>query len=166
MGLSEEATLLQTSPLFSLMTEAELEGVVEASERHAFRAGDTILREGDPQTTGCYAILSGHVEVTKDGQRLAQLSAGELFGEMSLLIEMEPQGAEASERSPALPDDARLIQENAPRSADVVAQAETTVLRIKPWTLYGLIRSRPDIALKMLATLARRLRANNASLSG
>jgi hypothetical protein len=63
-----------------------------------FSQGDVIFREED-ESSEAYRILSGHVEIsiaTHDGARtLAQLTAGDFFGEMSL-IDDKPRSATAT----------------------------------------------------------------------
>ena len=53
-----------------------------------FKAGDTIIREGDEGNTA-FLIVSGMVEVNvgegDDAKMVGKLDAGEIFGEMSLI---------------------------------------------------------------------------------
>ena len=140
MASPEIIKLLQRTPLFAQFTEKELDAVLRTAKQRAFEPGSTIVHEGDAGGVGFYLITSGQVEVRKGKKALAKFGTGEFFGEMSLIDE-------------------------APRSADVVALEKTNCLMLTRWDLRGLIGAHPDIAIKMLAELARRLRITNQALS-
>lgn len=131
---------LRDTPLFGRFTEKELEALLRTAKEREFEAGRAIVREGDVGGLGFYLILAGQVEVRKGKKSLAKLGVGEFFGEMALLDE-------------------------APRSADVVALEKTRCSMLTRWDMRGLVAAHPDIALKMLAELARRLRETNQALS-
>lgn len=141
MARSEAVNFMRETPLFSRLSERELQALLRTSREKTFEAGSKIVREGETGGLGFYLILDGQVEVRKGNRSLAKLGAGEFFGEMALL------------------------QEDAPRSADVVALEETRCVMLTRWDLRGLIGAHPDIALKMLAALARRLSDTNKALS-
>lgn len=141
MAEADAATFLKETPLFARLSGKELQAILRTSKEREFSAGSTIVREGETGGLGFYLILSGHVEVRKGEKRLAKLGAGEFFGEMALLMEDEP------------------------RSADVVALEDTGCVLFTRWDLRSLVASHPDIALKMLGALARRLRDTNRALS-
>jgi CRP-like cAMP-binding protein len=126
--------------LFGQFSEKELEAVLRTAKQRTFEAGSTIVHEGDAGGVGFYLITNGQVEVRKGKKALAKLGAGEFFGEMALIDE-------------------------APRSADVVALEKTSCLMLTRWDLRGLIGAHPDIAIKMMMELARRLRMTNQALS-
>jgi CRP-like cAMP-binding protein len=140
MGRDEIVVLLKKTPLFSEFTKKELEALLLTGKEREFGAGNTIVREGDVGNLGFYLITDGQVEVRKGSKALTKLGAGGFFGEMALLDE-------------------------APRSADVVALSQTKCLMLTRWDLKALISSHPDIAIKMMMELARRLRDTNRSLS-
>ena len=58
-----------------------------------------------------------------------------------------------------------LLLDDTPRTADVVATSDTSCLAITQWDLRALISSHPDLGVKMLAELARRLRDTDAKIS-
>ncbi|MBS1188978.1 MAG: cyclic nucleotide-binding protein [Rhodocyclaceae bacterium] len=81
--------LLERVDIFAGLTQQELLQILESAEKCTFAAGESILREG---STGSfvYIIIDGRVTVLKSaasGQstELAQLEAGDSFGEMSLV---------------------------------------------------------------------------------
>jgi CRP-like cAMP-binding protein len=140
MASPEMIKLLKASPLFGQFTEKELEAVLRTAKQRVFEPGSTIVREGDPGGVGFYLITGGQVEVRKGQKPVTQFGVGEFFGEMALIDE-------------------------APRSADVVALEKTSCLMLTRWDLRGIIATYPDIALKMLTELARRLRTTTQALS-
>ncbi len=139
MASSEAVKFLKKTPLFAQFSEKELEAPFSTAKVREFDAGSTIVREGDPAGIGFYLVLEGQVEVRKGQRTLAKLGAGDYFGEMALLTD-------------------------APRSADVVAVQKTKCLMITRWELRSIISSYPDVALKMMGELARRLSATNQAL--
>ena len=70
-------------------------------------------------------ILDGHVEVTKNGQRIRVLQRGDVFGEMSMI-------------------------DDAPRSATVTAAEKTKLLAFPRETLFRLFMEQPDLTIKFL----------------
>jgi CRP-like cAMP-binding protein len=110
-----------------------------------FDAGTTILRQGS-SAVALYLILEGQVEVTRepaDGGApiaLATLKPGDVFGEMALLD-----------------DDTR--------SSSVTALEETHCALLPRWELIQELRRQPDLALELLRTLARRIRALDEQVS-
>jgi len=104
-----------------------------------FKAGEVILSEGEDGNTA-YLIVTGSVDVSigeGDGARtVATLTAGEVFGEMSLL-------------------------EPGPRSATVTAvtDAECTVTSYDEFM--ASIRENPEQAIEFMKTLVLRLRKMN-----
>jgi CRP-like cAMP-binding protein len=79
-------------------------------------AGEIIMQQGDaPNSTG-YIIESGSVNVSIDGEQKAELSVGDIFGEIALLNEE-------------------------PRSATVVTRSDTTVIIISQDILFEMINN-------------------------
>ncbi len=135
----EAVKFLKKTQLFAQFSEKELEALFSTAKVREFEAGSVIVREGDPTSIGFYLVLEGQVEVRKGQKALAKLGAGDYFGEMALIMD-------------------------APRSADVVATQKTKCLMITRWELRSIISSYPDVALKMMGELARRLSATNQAL--
>lgn len=81
--------LLATAPLFRAFSRKQRLDLIRRFTGHEVAPGTTVLREGDPGR-GLYVVLSGEVDVTKtqEGDEdvlLANLKAGEVFGEIALL---------------------------------------------------------------------------------
>jgi CRP/FNR family cyclic AMP-dependent transcriptional regulator len=104
--------------------------------------GTVLFQEGDPGRE-MFIIQKGKVQVRKKvgtGEKvLAELTEGEFFGEMALLLGMD-------------------------RSATVEVLEDSKVLVINPETFESLLKNSPDIALKMLKKMAFRLRTLDEKL--
>jgi CRP-like cAMP-binding protein len=102
-----------------------------------FKAGDTIVREGDEGHTG-FLITTGSVEVLvgEVGRRVGTLEAGEVFGEMCLI-------------------------DSGPRSATVRALTDVECLETSYQEFLKSIEERPDQAPAFMKTLVQRLRQTN-----
>jgi CRP/FNR family transcriptional regulator, cyclic AMP receptor protein len=105
----------------------------------AFKAGDTIISEGDEGDTAFY-IIDGSVEVSiGQGGRartLGALGAGEIFGEMCLI-------------------------EPGPRSATVKAKTNVECVATSYEEFIAAIGEDPQRAVEFMKTLVRRLRQMN-----
>ncbi len=103
----------------------------------SFRKGTVLFREGD-LGRDMFIVQQGKVQVKKrvgsTEEVLAELSTGEFFGEMALLIGQD-------------------------RSATVEVIEDSKLLVISPETFASLLKSDIEIALKMLKKMAARLRA-------
>lgn len=101
-----------------------------------FATGEMIFSEGDLGTE-MFIIQEGSVEILKqfrgEEQELADLGQGDFFGEMSIL-------------------------EDLPRTATARAKSDCKVLRINGTTFDSMLRKNPEIAVRMMRKLSRRLR--------
>ena len=111
------------NPLFAAFSKDEFGAIVDKLEPVEFMAGERIIAEGD-EGDAMYLISSGGGRVVKEveGQELVldNLSEGEFFGEMSLLV-------------------------GGPRSASVFAATDTEVLRLKSSDLFEIMKKYPRI---------------------
>jgi CRP/FNR family cyclic AMP-dependent transcriptional regulator len=130
--------LMKGTPIFSRMNESSLKSVLKSAVQKKSTAGTKIIEEGKGGV-GFYLILEGKAEVVRDGEKLAELGAGNFFGELSVI-------------------------DGAPRTADVVAMTDTSCLVITQWAMKSLIENHPEIAQGMLEELVRRLRATDEAL--
>lgn len=85
----QQAKELTASALFSSFTQEALEQVLSSTSLRIYNEGDIIVTEGE-QGSSLFLIVSGSVKVFTLGQRgehvpLAELCAGDFFGEVSLL---------------------------------------------------------------------------------
>ena len=80
----EGAGLLRGIAIFSPLSPVKLESLAYALTRETAAAGTAIVREGDVSDR-FLVIVSGRVEVTKDGEHLRFEGPGEFFGEIGLM---------------------------------------------------------------------------------
>ncbi len=127
--------VLKKTPIFAKTSTESLASLLKAAIQKTVPAGTKIVEKGQ-SGLGFYLILSGRADVMAGGKKLAEFGDGSFFGELSVI-------------------------DGAPRTADVVAQTETTCLVVSQWAMRSLITTHPEIALSMLEELVRRLRATD-----
>lgn len=137
----DKAEFLKRTPLFAGFSDKEIASVLGTAKERTFAAGESIIREGHEGGRGFYLLLSGSADARKGTIHLADYGPGDYFGEMALLLE------------------------DTPRTAEVTATSETTCLAITQWDLKALLKSHPEIGIKMMNELARRLRDTDAALT-
>jgi eukaryotic-like serine/threonine-protein kinase len=81
---SERFETLRTLAFFDQFSDAELWEVARVSAWRHVGAGEVLMREGDAGDFFC-VLAQGQVKVTRRGQLLGVLQAGEPFGEMAYL---------------------------------------------------------------------------------
>jgi CRP/FNR family transcriptional regulator len=142
---AEDTTdLLARVPVFEALERSDLARVAQLAVPRTFRPGGVIFREGDDSDT-CYVVRSGHARAIRehpDGRQiaLAVFGPGEIFGELAMF---------GDER----------------RSATVEAVDRLAVLGIAGDDMRRLLAQHSDIALALIASLGRRLRATNERLA-
>ena len=128
---------LRAAPLFTGLSDADLERLAAAVERQSIPAGELLIREGDPGDA-MFVVVSGELEVTKrvgaTEQPLARVGPGAIQGEIAAL-----QGTE--------------------RAASVRAITDVEVLRIPREGLLALLDAGPGPALALVRTTLERLRS-------
>ena len=143
-SVEETAGLLARVGVFSELGRPELEQVAEVAVPRSFGAGEVVFREGDESNTA-YVVRSGHARAIRqhsDGRilTLANFGPGEVFGELAMFD---------SDR----------------RSATIEAIDQLDLLAILSADMQRLMREHPDIAVKLVVTLGRRLREVNDRLT-
>jgi hypothetical protein len=125
------------------LTDSQIERFSQFMEQVRVPQWTQIVKQGDPGDS-MFLILEGELRVRliAGGKEtiLATLGPGDLFGDMSLF-------------------------DRGPRSADVVANLDSSVLRISAADFERVAREAPDVAapflLSTVKTLAARIRADN-----
>ena len=140
----ETAALLGRVPVFEELADEDLRRVAEVTVPRRFASGEVVFREGDDSDT-CYVVHAGHARAIRehpDGRQitLATFGPGDIFGELAMF------------------DDER-------RSATVEATDELEVLGILGGDMRRLLRRHPDMSVKLVIALGRRLRAANERLA-
>jgi CRP/FNR family cyclic AMP-dependent transcriptional regulator len=129
--------VLAQVPLFSDLTKSELQVLAANCREREYPAGATLLRQGETGI-GLFIITGGRVQVSQqtpngDTRDLGTFDRGAVLGEMSLLDDL-------------------------PRTATVTALEPAHALAIPVWDFRAALREQPEIAIKLLGILSRRLR--------
>lgn len=124
---------LATVPLFSACSQRELKLVARRVEDVTVDPGKALVTEGDVGTE-FFVILEGKATVERHGRKVATLGPGDFFGDLALL-------------------------DRAPRNATVTAETPMELAVIGQREFSALIDEVPGFAHKLLAGVARRLRA-------
>lgn len=131
--------VLETIPLFRNLSVKQLESVVSYTAMVAFDKGSVILKAGDIAAS-FYVIIAGHVKVymtdENDPSReviLKTLGPGDFFGELPLL-------------------------DQEPRCANVAALDRCHLQVLSYPSFQRVVEQSPDIAVRVMETLATRLR--------
>ena len=127
-------------PIFSECTKRELNIIARASKEVPHKAGTVIAREGE-RGIGLFLILEGDCRVSIGGKTKAKLGPGDFFGEVALL-------------------------DGGPRTATVIAETPMTVLTLERSGFRRVIESEPEVAVKILASIATMLRRLQRSTTG
>jgi CRP/FNR family transcriptional regulator len=136
--------LLRSVPLFADLEAAELESFSHVAVARSFPAGTRVFHEGD-HSDACYIVREGSFRVTRehsDGRAitLATLGAGDIFGELAML-------------------------DGEVRSASVEALTDGELLALPAGEVRALLARHPEITVKLVAALVRRLRTANERIS-
>jgi CRP-like cAMP-binding protein len=137
----EVADLLKKTALFGSFADDEIASVIGTAKERTFSEGTQIIEEGHEGGRGFYLLLEGTAEVRRGETLLAKFGPGDHFGEMALLLE------------------------DTPRTADVIATSDAKCLVVTQWDLRALIKTHPEVGVKMMGELAKRLRDTDAALS-
>ncbi len=137
-------------PLFSTFPESILRHLFDLMKEKEYPPGSVITQEGD-KGDSFFIVVSGEMEVRKVTDRstgkykaITRIGEKEIFGEMSVF-------------------------DQTPRSADVVALTDVTLLQVTVPYLKGLLHSDPvagaDFLMAMIALLVGRIRQTNQSVA-
>lgn len=132
-GPDVQPAMLRRIKMFANMDDLQILSFSKYLDAMRVRQFDTVVREGDAGDA-MYLILEGELRgrTVQDGREtiLTTLGAGDFFGEMALL-------------------------DHGPRSADVVANQDSTLLKISATAFEGIIREAPALATTFLYALSR-----------
>ena len=137
LGRNDKGKVLANVPLFAGLSKKELSQVASIADELDFRAGKTLIREGDPGRE-FFIMLEGSAEVTRGGKQIATRKAGDFFGEVALMCDR-------------------------PRVATVTTTEPSVALVVTDRDFKHLVKQSPQIALKVLQAVGERLPADDAS---
>ena len=120
-------------PLFSGMSKRQLRALAAVAKVVRYGPKRTVLSEGMSTGGSMFVLLDGTARVVRGARTVRRLGTGDVFGELTLL-------------------------DGQPRSASVVTDTAVVSARLSRTAFLDLVRSDPDIGVKMLEVLARRLR--------
>jgi CRP/FNR family transcriptional regulator, cyclic AMP receptor protein len=130
---------LEEVGLLAACSRRQLRAIARISEVIEVAEGTVLARNGQPGEQ-FFLILDGSARVEVTSRKRSRLEPGQYFGEMSLL-------------------------DGGPRSATVVAETPLRLLVIKRRDFATLLREAPEVTQSLLATLSRRVRVAEASLT-
>ncbi len=142
--VDETLSALARVPVFEELASEDLSRVAAVAVPRSFDAQRVVFREGDAGDT-CYIVRSGHARAVRahaDGRTiaLAHFGPGDIFGELAMF------------------DDER-------RSTTVETLDRVEAIAILGPDMRRLLREHPEIAVKMVISLGRRLRAANERIT-
>jgi len=129
--------LLKRVPLFEQCSKKDLQNIAQIADERDLRAGKVLIEEGE-RGREFFVIVSGEVEVTRQGRKIASLGPGSFVGEMALLSK-------------------------APRTATVTAVTALDVLVITDRAFLELLNTIPELWLKVARALAERVDADESN---
>ena len=143
-SIDDTISLLARVPTFEALGPDELTRVAEVAVPRAYEPGQVVFREGDQSDT-CYVVKRGHARAIRehaDGRAitLANFGPGDIFGELAMF-------------------------EDEKRSATVETLDRVEAVAILGADMRRLMREHPGIAVGVVVSLGRRLRAANARIA-
>jgi CRP-like cAMP-binding protein len=141
---AEIVELLGRVPVFSTLEQDDLGRIAQLAVPRSFEPGQIVFREGDASDT-CYVVRSGRARAIRehaDGRTitLATFGPGDIFGELAMF-------------------------EDELRSATVEAVQDTSVVAVLGPDMRRLMVEHPEISMRLVVALGRRLRETNDRLA-
>jgi CRP-like cAMP-binding protein len=125
-----DASQLRSIPLFEEVSDEELAEIAPFAEETTVGEGTQLVREGD-FSYEFFAIQDGRAEVTRGGERVAELGEGDFFGEIGVL-------------------------ERDLRTASVVANTDMRLVTLTGWDMKRMEKAMPQAVEQVREVLAER----------
>lgn len=123
---------LRSVPLFSACSKRELQAIQKAGDEIVMTAGTMIVDQGQ-MGREAFVLLDGEVVVRRNGRKVTNLGPGAVIGELSLL-------------------------DHGPRTASVICETDCTLFVLDQRHFQKAIEHNPQMAMKLLGTIAGRVR--------
>ncbi|HWE80993.1 MAG TPA: cyclic nucleotide-binding domain-containing protein [Gaiellaceae bacterium] len=130
--MASAADDLKRVPLFSDLSGRQLKKLAAKFHARTFDPGTRVVREGAMSGVGFFVVTEGEAAVSVGGDVVATLSAGDHFGEVSLVSKSE-------------------------RTATVTAATTLRCLEIAFWDFREFAHQNPDVTWKLLQHLVSML---------
>jgi CRP/FNR family transcriptional regulator, cyclic AMP receptor protein len=131
---------LATVPLFAECSKRDLAKIASLTDEIEVAAGRALVVEGDIGHEA-FVVIDGTASVTRDGNEVAEVGPGAVFGEMALI-------------------------DRTPRNASVTATTPMRVLVIGKREFTGLLDEAADFRTSIMSALAARVRQKDLDLYG
>ena len=128
----ETAVALAGVPLFADLPKRHLQRLAREADELVFAPGEQIVREGSLGET-VFVVMEGRAKVTRNGRRVGEVLPGDFFGELSAI-------------------------DGGPRTASITAVTPFRVVRLFRRTLRKLLEDEPQLTVKILDGIVRRIR--------
>jgi CRP/FNR family cyclic AMP-dependent transcriptional regulator len=128
----ETVVALSGVPLFADLPKRALQRLAKQADELTFEPGERLVEEGLLGET-LFVVMQGKAKVTRRGRRVGSVVPGDFFGELSTI-------------------------DGGPRTATIVAETPMRVLRLFRTTLRKLLDDEPQLAVKILDGMVRRIR--------
>lgn len=125
-----DAARLKSIPAFADLSDEDRKHIAALAAEVSVPADKELVRQGD-YSYDLLAILDGTARVERDGERIADLGPGDIFGEMGVL-------------------------ERSQRSASVTATSPMMLVTLSSWDVRKLRNSAPAAVEKIRAVVAER----------
>jgi CRP-like cAMP-binding protein len=128
----QNVTVLAGVPLFTGFSKRDLDRLAAETDELVFSPGEKVVEEGMLGET-LFVVLSGEGKVVRRRRTVGRVRPGDFFGELSAL-------------------------DGGARTASVIAETPLVVLRLFRRTLHSMIERQPQLALKLMGGIVRRVR--------
>jgi CRP/FNR family cyclic AMP-dependent transcriptional regulator len=136
---SDKISLLRNVPLFGQLSQRQLNAVARHVDEIQLRKGAVLAKQG-AQGLEAIIIVDGRAQVVTDGKTIAEVTAGDVVGEMSVI-------------------------DGKPRSATVIAETPMDLLVLHRRDFVFLLETVPGLQRKLLVTLCQRVREADQALT-
>lgn len=128
----QKLELLRSIPLFARFGRREIERLGQLVDEVELPEGRVLMRQGESGKEAL-VIIEGSARVERDGRLIAERTNGDVVGEIALVDE-------------------------GPRTATVTLTAPSRLLVVGHREFHALMDEMPEVRLKVLSELARRIR--------